>query len=553
MENISLELDKVSLSKLRNIKAIAEKYNLDSIKDDELDLAINKIQTQLDDYNSIIRLYQDAEKIQKKIKEIDSHNFVKISDLIYKFSRESLSLRKEELNDPSIQSILSRQARKLDTLKKEREFLEKEFYLNLILESENINNHISILTTSGIFSFLSSNYRATKKFYFSISRNKIFKKEKAITDLKKLLKWQSDLKDFCNNETLKKIIGLHFDGIETNLTTFEDTICFFQELEDIILFKNCGELKKFLQFGDLNDLRDCFEINFDHPIRKIKKITSEELDTKAINTKKLLKECSDEINFIKNEKNNLFVNSDKLLRNEILGIPELINKLLEDRNYLRQESIISNILGCSFQAEKSDPKELGQIIKTSLILKDIEEENRNAIFYCLKEKKISNLKDEIQKVIISDQDAFKYLEKIVEQIDANQTDLIQNRNHKDFADMLDLASQDRDGLISYSRFVGTKNKLQNYGYKSIIEKIFEEGFKNITQIMESLIMRNMAQKVYQIHGDKLSFYNGSNLNALKEKFQKADKEVIKLSRRRLRSKLYNNSAPPLGNGRGRKS
>ena len=553
MENISLELDKVSLSKLRNIKAIAEKYNLDSIKDDELDLAINKIQTQLDDYNSIIRLYQDAEKIQKKIKKIDSHNFVKISDLIYKFSRESLSLRKEELNDPSIQLILSRQARKLDTLKKEREFLEKEFYLNLILESENINNHISILTTSGIFSFLSSNYRATKKFYFSISRNKIFKKEKVVTDLKKLLKWQSDLKDFCNNEALKKVISLHFDGIETNLTPFEDAICFLQELEDIALFKNCGELKKFLQFGDLNDLRDCFEINFDHPIRKIEKITFEELDKKAIDTKKLLKECRDEISFIKNEKNNLFVNSDKLLRNEILRIPELINKLLEDRNYLRQGSVISNILGCSFQAEKSDPKELEQIIKTSLILKDIEEENRNAIFYCLKDKKISNLKDEIQKVIISDQDAFKSLEKIVEQIDANQTNLIQNRNHKDFADILDLASQDRDGLMSYSRFVGTKNKLQNYGYKSIIEKIFEEGFKNITQIMESLIMRNMAQKVYQIHGDKLSFYNGSNLNALKEKFQKADKEVIKLSRRRLRSKLYNNSAPPLGNGCGRKS
>src|SRR5882672_3407710 len=75
----------------------------------------------------------------------------------------------------------------------------------------------------------------------------------------------------------------------------------------------------------------------------------------------------------------------------------------------------------------------------------------------------------------------------------------------------------------------------------------------LAEQFEAVAVRQMAKAVYASAGSELTRYRGSKLDALRALLAEQDREIIKLSRRQLRTKLSASARPPQGNGIGRKS
>jgi superfamily I DNA and/or RNA helicase len=70
---------------------------------------------------------------------------------------------------------------------------------------------------------------------------------------------------------------------------------------------------------------------------------------------------------------------------------------------------------------------------------------------------------------------------------------------------------------------------------------------------EAVAVRQLAKAVYASAGSELSRYRGSKLDELRAALAERDREIIHLSRKQLRTKVFASAQPPQGNGLGRKS
>ena len=166
---------------------------------------------------------------------------------------------------------------------------------------------------------------------------------------------------------------------------------------------------------------------------------------------------------------------------------------------------------------------------------------------------LKNLNEVIKAILESDRSAMSMLNQIASITKSEADDWIRNYSYSEFSNFMKLASINKSGLISHSRFFAAKNSLDEYGFRELVEVIYSEMREDVRDIVSALIIREMARDVYHTHGEALSSYNGSNLEFLRKQLQTADRKVIELSRRQLRSELYDSANPPEGIGSGRKS
>jgi hypothetical protein len=79
------------------------------------------------------------------------------------------------------------------------------------------------------------------------------------------------------------------------------------------------------------------------------------------------------------------------------------------------------------------------------------------------------------------------------------------------------------------------------------------SLESLMDRFEAVAARQLAKAVFASAGPELSKYRGSKLDELRAALAEQDREIIQLSRRRLRSKVFASAQPPHGNGLGRKS
>jgi very-short-patch-repair endonuclease len=77
--------------------------------------------------------------------------------------------------------------------------------------------------------------------------------------------------------------------------------------------------------------------------------------------------------------------------------------------------------------------------------------------------------------------------------------------------------------------------------------------QGLAEQLEALAVRQLAKAVYANAGSELTKYRGSKLDELRKSLAEHDREIIRLSRKQLRTKVCAAARPPQGNGLGRKS
>ncbi|MDA8575489.1 DUF4011 domain-containing protein [Candidatus Marinamargulisbacteria bacterium] len=552
LKHLLLPLDNKTLESLILIKNICQKHSFESLKENDLQDVSEKNKENLENIKEVVLLFEQAEKISDVLSNLSASVLIKILDTLSPLSKQVLALRSKDLDDPSIQSILIKQITKTRFLKEQRDILDKKFSLTALPEFEIIENQARVLAQAGAFAFFSKEYRSAKNFYKSINKENTFKKDSAAEELRKMSEWVSGVKELSENEAVKSILGIHYDGLDTDFSPFEEVIQLFKDADDSFAGLDYSELRTFIKYGEADQIQLLPRISEKHPIHAYSDLTLDEASKKANTIDNQLAECEDDIAQLQN---NLVVFKDyKDISNELIQeLPERLEQLLKEQQNLQNNNDVKNILGSIFKAEETKENELTDSLKLALNLIKLDKKERESFIYSVRNSLLGSLKQLIEEVSHQDAKAYSSIKQVADLTNTDPAVWVSKKTPEEISKFMKLASKDKAGLFAYSRLVTTKNNLIEYGYNGFAELMFANQKYSLCESIDALIMREMARVAYNIYGEVLANYNGNNLALYRKRLQELDRKVIRLSRERLQSQLFKNARPPAGNGSGKKS
>lgn len=545
-------LDDKTLQSLVLIKNICQKHGFESLKENDLHHVSNKERVNLKNIKEAISLFEQVEKTSNVLSNLSASDLIKILDTFAPISKQVLALRSKDLDDPSLQSILTKQISKTRSLKAEQNILDKKFNLTALPTFEEIEKQAKVLAQAGIFAFLSKEYRIAKNFYNSINKEKAFKKDCAIEELRQISKWMYGVKELLENKVVKRIIGIHYDGLNTDFTPFEEVIQLFENADNNFAGLDYSKLREFIKYGDASQIQLLPKISEKHSIHNFTDLTLEEASKKANTIEIQQAECKSDIIQLQNNLN-VFKDYKDISKELIQELPKRLEQLLQAQQKLQNNYVIKNILGSTFKAEETKENQLKEILKLALNLTKLDKSERESFIYSLRNNLLGSLKQLIKKISYQDATAYSSIQQIADLTNTDPLMWVDNKTPEKISKFMKLASKDKDGLFAYSRLVAAKNNLIEYGYKRFVELMFINQKYNLCETIEALIMREMARVAYNTYGEVLTNYNGNNLAIYRKHLQESDRKVIKLSRERLQCQLFKNAKPPAGNGSGKKS
>ena len=416
---------------------------------------------------------------------------------------------------------------------------------------EVIENHAKVLAQADMFAFFSKEYRNAKNFYKSINRGNTFKKDWAAKELRQISKWVFGVKELSENETVKSILGIHYDVLNTDFSIFEEVIKLFKNIDNNFSGLNYSELQAFLKYGYTSQIQLLPKISQKHSINNFTDLTLEEAYKKANAINSQLVEYKGDIIQLQNNLN-VFKDYKNISKELINELPTRLEKLLTEQQKLENNSS-KNILGSTFKVEETKENQLKDSLDLALNLIKLDKNKRESFIYSVRNNLLSSLKELIKKVSYQDARAYSSIQKVADLINTDPLMWIENKTPEKISEFMKLASEDKDGLVAYSRLVAAKNNLIEHGYNGFVELMFTHQKYNLCETVEALIMKEMARIVYNTYGEVLANYNGSKLSLYRKRLQESDRNSIRLSRERLQCKLFKNARPPIGNGYGKKS
>jgi len=515
---------------LKNVKILEDlflEYNEISFRDLKLKLLREK-----DEYIKIINQYSVIKDIINVVLEatnlkVNASDIFKILNIITEVSKSLLELRSKSLEDESSKTFVISKIKKADELKVCKKELDEYFYLPSFLSESKvleIGKNVDVLLNRNFLSFLSKNYNDAKQ----ILKNKNVKNNNI--NLKKLREWLDYRRAFLEDnriELLRDILGRNFDGIESDFSSLEKTISFFRDIDEKFRGENSVEIKNFLKYGDIDKIENLqyklqnngekiYELKNNCP-DKINNFDSQDIDNEIKNKKIYVDKLEYDLNFL-GTFIEIFKDIDKISKNDLISIKKDIETLLNNQinvfNFDNKENTIS-------------------------------------FFEFIKNKSVDDLKNSIEKILQQEDFSNKALYDLCEKTKTSNKDWLTNKNYDQCSEFMKLASDDIDGLSSYSNFLGVKKNRSPEGYEKIIDEILLK-YGNLSKIIEVLIMRKIAKEVFKKH-EKIASYNGDSLNKLRRSIQDIDKEIISISKQKLKYQLISNAKPIQGNQRGRTS
>ncbi len=546
----STNLDEISENDLTEIRETILKYDIASLAEEQFDSIIKAKKDELDSIKRIEEMLNQSCTISIIFEEIAADEVLNALEIIKEISKQALAVRKPELDDPTIQSLFVKQTEKAQSLAEKQKLLSEHFDISAIAEPETLTGYAKVISNAGAFAFLSGEYRKAKDYYKSISLTIKFKRTIAIQELRDLSIWKAGVNEFCDNEMIRSITGPYYDKINTDFTPFHTAITYYQKIDQAFKGVQFLALKEFLKAASSDEIQSLpmyEELNLSHETRQLNFRSISELTVKL---QKTYDECEIRIGNLRKLKS-VFVHPENISRDNIVNFPDVLNKLREARNKLKNEENIKKILGSTFKGENTSTDDLHTSLTLGICLVDLDSNIRKAFLGCVEKNQLTLLKESINIIRESDNKAFFELNRLATLSNSTSEDWLSDNSYDVFSEKMEQTARDKNGLLAYSRFVSAKENLKDFGYRKLVDIIYEEDRHDVRDIISALIMREMARDAYQIYGSSLATFNGTNLELLRKQLQISDRKVIEFSRKKIQSDLYQNSNPPFGIGKGK--
>jgi very-short-patch-repair endonuclease len=459
-----------------------------------------------------------------------------------------LALRSERTADVSVVGLIRELAQTGAALHRHKLRLEQAIAVDADCSIAELRAHAAALRGARWFSFLSPSYRSARRVYAEHSRRPYFKLQEAAQTLYDLAEFKKAAQAFTELEQARTLFGLHFRGIDTEFEQFERLVSFYETVETRFPGVLLREVRHLLKVGAL-DL-----------VHSIPRLPEESLSGSfsdlVIRIERRQQDLARQQAVVR-ELQSLTSTLSAAPHVNVQDLPHLadrIDRLLEIKAMLDSHETAESLLHIGFSGANTNPSDYDKTIEALKIL-ERQRQCSLIIVTLLEASRVEDATSVLSQAISARRKANTLLATLSAEIGVDLHKRHLDDTFAQIADRLAEAGQDANGIYSNVTYASTCADLREHGLGWILDTLQEQArsFDDLPDLIEAVLYRAMAIRLYEIHGTILRRYRGDTLNDRRSELANLDRDIIKLSRQKLRVTAHKASRPPAGIGYGRKS
>ena len=465
----------------------------------------------------------------------------------------------ESLLDLRCSSLLERDARhhleqaalKSEELRNLRSEIEEYYVLKPLPDLRQVSSHVRSLRSAGRVGWLRSDVRAANSFVreISVSRQKV-DSETAISRLSRLESFLDDLSLFEKNENLVSICGSRFVGVETKFADFLAIHDWVANVRQAFVQQTlqAASLRKLLLEGEVEQLLDLKLRASGYSIEDAI-VEIEELALDWDNLSEAVRSIvarADELEGACMILNGLgFSPSAKFI--DVSAYGKCLAELEPIRFELQASGAHAIARGISISSleeaiayiDALDELKLSRRVRSELLQSDAEGTFKSLRMFGAQLRGLLDKNERIQAAL------FEVLAATPEML--NELSIL------GWIETLDRALKHVASLAPWIKFQAALAQVSSDGLHEVVRSLVEVAppVENSIAAYDWAVFRSLARALYEAH-PYLAKIDGLSTDALRERFQELDIEILKLEQQKIRSQLCHASLPR-GNGVGRKS
>jgi hypothetical protein len=232
-------------------------------------------------------------------------------------------------------------------------------------------------------------------------------------------------------------------------------------------------------------------------------------------------------------------------------LAEKMRSLIDEEAALHQCEEARNIFETAF----AGPQTANDALNAAVAWACAAEGLGKVLFHVLSADRAFEARDRIGGVLSAEKLANELLSRVATTAKIDACHFKQGSSCKQIAQRLDDAAHDSDGLFSHALFATALDEVRPHGLLPLVNERLDKDahLQGLAEQLEAIAVRQLSKAVYANVGSELTKYRGSKLDDLRKSVAEQDREIIRLSRKQLRTKVCTAARPPQGNGLGRKS
>jgi transcription elongation GreA/GreB family factor len=538
------ELSESSVSVLRRIDELCRSAGINSLNIEQLDRTLEEWR---DGIEVAKRLLSSLESFIAVVPQASAWTLGELRaarQLVNSVDKEVLSYRTPAVADPSFVAIARKLCREGRELQRQRSHLGERVSLVIDQPVSEWLECLATIRSSGLFSSFTPRYRKAKRLVKALSSGGRFEKPKAIADLEALIEFRRREGEFHRHPQALTVFGVHFSGLETDFDAFDALTVYFEGAQRFNA-ANGQAILDFLRSADpalldrLPNLPDGYD------------------DQNYLTLKDALGNWTAQFAALSGAIAELKGHLRVFRSPQTVDCPrlsELVHDATEQlrlRQDLLEDEGVSGLLEDQFAGHLTSP----QLLSDACDWAGQAKQHADLLLPILTSGGTAQTARIVEDAIALQNNFEDLLSSVVETAKIEVVAFADGIPRAGLEEALERAANDVDGLFSCATFQSAKAQLEVLGFGPLVVHRLqaENSLEKLGDQVEALTIKSLMKGVHQEFGQKLSRFSGARLDDVRAKIARLDREVIKLARKQLQTKVHTAAKPPRGNGVGRKS
>jgi hypothetical protein len=223
---------------------------------------------------------------------------------------------------------------------------------------------------------------------------------------------------------------------------------------------------------------------------------------------------------------------------------DIVRSLIDEEAALDRCEEARNI----FEAEFAGRGTANDTMNAAVAWARVAQDSKKVLLAVVSADKTSEARERISEVLSAERRAEELLSRMAMTAKIDARHFTKGCSCKEIAQRLDHAAQDVDGLFSHALFATVLDEVRPQGLLPLVDERLRKNahLKGLAEQLEAVAVRQMAKAVYIKAGSELTGYRGSKLDELRKSLAEQDREIIRLSRKQLRTNAGGGSVCPEG-------
>ena len=476
----------------------------------------------------------------------------KATELAKQCGHMVLAARNKELENPANWPMLTTIYQKVAELREARQEAYKLMPGHLACSAQDLLRLAAQFKDANFFTRLLPGYRRARKEFLALSSRDSFEKSQALSDLTTVADFKNKEHLLANDKYAHDLLGIHFKGCDTDFAFVSALLSFYQKIENDFqgVADRDAALRSWLKQAPTAVLMDipipCPELasfsgNCTQAIRDFNKQAAA-FKERSIGVAKF-KELA-----------LVFKNPYGTPTVKLIEVLNLIKWLHDKRQHLKNHNTATTLLKDKFKGHETAVDCLQFEIDFCSQLEQWPNLGK-VIFRLMKNGTVGQSADALKNFEANRKTAHDKLHKLSSKSGLDFTQPLAGRSPQEISQYLQEAAQDRQGLYDQAKLKEARQCVDVLGIRPVTEAIQSLKLNDMRVYLERLIYQSLAKKAYDLHGAVLGQYSGfpKKLDDLRKEFASLDRELISISKKKLRYELCARAKPPVGIGKGLKS